>query len=225
MRMGVGLVRGSWRISRVGLISSTQDAARALPVPGGCGRVIVADAQTRGRGRHGRVWHSQPGGLYMTLAIPGVEGVELIPVMAGVSAAEAVRDAYGLEARLKWPNDVMVGRRKLGGILAEALWIDGQARKILIGVGINVNNPLPKALTSATSLSLELGGRVPISSLTALLIERLAENLEVLRDDPGELIRRWRWLSTTITGEAHYGDPPQFGHRDPLRWPAPARRS
>jgi BirA family biotin operon repressor/biotin-[acetyl-CoA-carboxylase] ligase len=113
----------------------------------------------------------------------------------------------------------------LGGILAEALWIDGQARKILIGVGINVNNPLPKALTSATSLSLELGGRVPISSLTALLIERLAENLEVLRDDPGELIRRWRRLSTTITREVHYGNPPQFGHRDPLRWPAPARRS
>lgn len=197
---------GRWRISRVGLISSTQDAARRLPLPEKSGRVVIAEAQIRGRGRHGRVWHSPPGGLYITLSIPEVERVELVPLMAGVSTAEAVREVYGLEAGLKWPNDIMFGDRKLGGILTEAQWVRGRPEKILIGIGINVNNPLPETLTSATSISSELGGDTPLRGFTHHLMDMIGEYLEVLRDEPGELLRRWKGLSTTLNGEVEVYD-------------------
>ena len=197
---------GRWRISRVGLISSTQDAARRLPLPENSGRVVIAEAQIRGRGRHGCIWHSPPGGLYMTLLIPGVERVELVPIMAGVSTAEAVRDVYGLEANLKWPNDIMVEGRKLGGILTEAQWMKGRPEKILIGIGINVNNPLPETLTSATSISSEFGGDVPLGGFTLHLMDVIGENLEVLRGEPGELLRRWKRLSTTLHREVEVYD-------------------
>ncbi|MBS7637996.1 biotin--[acetyl-CoA-carboxylase] ligase [Candidatus Bathyarchaeota archaeon] len=192
----VGLER--WRISRVGLISSTQDVARVLPLPENSGRVVIAEAQSRGRGRRGRVWHSSPGGLYMTLIIPGVERVELVPIMAGVSTAEAVRDVYGLEANLEWPNDIMFEGKKLGGILTEALWMRDRPERILIGIGINVNNTLPETLTSATSISSEFGGDLPLRGFTLHLVDVVGENLELLKSEPGELLRRWRGHSTTL---------------------------
>ncbi|MEM2893227.1 MAG: biotin--[acetyl-CoA-carboxylase] ligase [Candidatus Bathyarchaeia archaeon] len=186
------------RISRVGLISSTQDIARSLPLPRDSLRVVIAEAQTRGRGRRGRVWHSPIGGLYMTIILPEVEGVRLVPIMAGVSAVEAVREACGVEASLKWPNDIMVGDRKLGGILTEVLWMRDRPEKILLGIGINVNNHIPGVLTSATNLSLELGGKVPLRELALSLLDRVGDNLIVLKDEPRELLRRWKGLSTTL---------------------------
>lgn len=118
--------------------------------------VVVADRQESGRGRRGHAWHSPPGGgLYLALGLSA--SAERLPtrwtIAAGLAAAEACR-AVGAAATIEWPNDVMVGRRKLGGVLVEAR--SGGARlRLVIGVGINLtlDDPPPEIAESAIALS------------------------------------------------------------------------
>jgi BirA family biotin operon repressor/biotin-[acetyl-CoA-carboxylase] ligase len=125
------------------------------------GLVLVADHQTAGRGRLDRTWEAPPRAslLVSVLLRPSlpVEDRHLLTVAAGLAAVEAVAAAAGVAASLKWPNDVLVGDRKLAGILAEAA---GDA--VVVGMGLNVDWPeLPAHLAStATSLQLETGGPV-----------------------------------------------------------------
>lgn len=102
------------------------------------GLVLVAEEQTAGRGRLGRSWSAPPGAglIFSVLLRPaGVPPTRLgwLPLLTGVAVASAVRDQTGLPASLKWPNDVLVGERKLAGILAEA---HGDA--VVVGVGLNI---------------------------------------------------------------------------------------
>ena len=104
-------------------VGSTNDVAAALADRGEPeGTVVVADAQSAGRGRHGRAWASPPGaGLYMsTLTRPAAHAVGLLTIAAGVAIAEGIQAATGLQPQLKWPNDIYMDGRKLAGILAEA---------------------------------------------------------------------------------------------------------
>jgi BirA family biotin operon repressor/biotin-[acetyl-CoA-carboxylase] ligase len=140
------------------------------------GSVLVAEAQTAGRGRLGRTWLSPPGAglMFSVLLRPGEVSPARrgwVPLLTGVAIASAVRDATGLDARLKWPNDVLVGDRKLAGILAEQ-----SADAIVVGAGINVSasrDELP--VGSATSLALEgaLAGRPRLLGAILGEIERL----------------------------------------------------
>ena len=112
-------------------IGSTNDAAAALAAAddGAEGVVVCADEQTAGRGRRGHVWFSPPGsGLYVSVVLrPGAARIDpdrammLVTLMAGVALVEGIERATGLRADLKWPNDLLVGRRKLAGILSEAV--------------------------------------------------------------------------------------------------------
>src|ERR1700716_521081 len=111
-------------------IGSTNDAASALAERGAAeGTVVIADAQTAGRGRRGRTWFSPPGsGLYVSVVLTparartdGDRATTLITLAAGVALAEGVEAATGLRVDLKWPNDLYVTRRKLAGILAEGV--------------------------------------------------------------------------------------------------------
>ena len=104
-------------------VPSTNDLAGALAERGareGC--AVIAEAQSAGRGRHGRAWSSPPGaGLYVsTILRPPTHALSLLTIAAGVAVAEAVQSATGLDPGLKWPNDVYAGGRKLAGVLAEA---------------------------------------------------------------------------------------------------------
>lgn len=152
------------------------------------GTVVVADEQTAGRGRLGRTWASAPGaGLWCSVLVRmGVaQGRGLLPLLAGVAVAEAVR-GRGVEAALKWPNDVVIdgdafdgspGPRKLGGILSES---DGDDA-VVIGIGINVSQthddlPVP----AATSLALEQGA-MPRDELLVDILTRLHAAIEELR--------------------------------------------
>jgi BirA family biotin operon repressor/biotin-[acetyl-CoA-carboxylase] ligase len=139
--------------------------------------VVVADAQTSGRGRRGRTWFSPPGaGLYVsTILMPGrardAQRARLLTtMMAGVALVEGVVEATGLSPVLKWPNDLYVGRRKLAGILAE-----GAARAVVLGYGINVGSAAfpPELADRVTSIESELGRpidrpRVLVETLAAL---------------------------------------------------------
>src|SRR5690348_5353678 len=109
-------------------IGSTNDLAASLAASGDYeGAVVIADAQTAGRGRRGRIWFSPPGaGLYVSVLLSPARAVRaperaaaLLTLTAGLALAEAVECATGLGPAIKWPNDLLVGRRKLAGILAE----------------------------------------------------------------------------------------------------------
>ena len=110
-------------------VGSTNDVASTLAAQGVEGAVVIADEQTAGRGRRGRTWFSPPGsGLYisvvLTLARARVDrdrAMALLTLAAGVALAEAVEAVTGLSIEIKWPNDLLLGGRKLGGILAEAV--------------------------------------------------------------------------------------------------------
>jgi BirA family transcriptional regulator, biotin operon repressor / biotin---[acetyl-CoA-carboxylase] ligase len=119
-------------VIRVDAVPSTQDVARQLPV----GTVVVAEHQTAGRGRLGRRWEAPPGSALLASWVMPVH--DLAPLAAGVAAARACGDAV----RLKWPNDLLLEGRKLGGILVERT-----GHKCVVGTGINLHWAPPGAAT------------------------------------------------------------------------------
>ena len=197
-----------WEILRVGRVNSTQDTARAHAESGaGAGTVIVADTQSEGRGRRGRGWDSPPGGLYMTALLEAGPHANLLPLVTGVAVAEAMRDGFGVEAAIKWPNDVLIGGRKVGGILVDADWSGDERGVILLGVGVNLNNAVPASLDEATSLSEEAGEEIDVDAFLESLLERLDGIMATLEADPGEALARWEGLSETLGRRIVIKDP------------------
>jgi BirA family biotin operon repressor/biotin-[acetyl-CoA-carboxylase] ligase len=189
----------NWIIVRLGRVGSTQKVARDNALSGEpSGLVLVAESQTEGRGSHGRQWSSLKGGLYMTVVLRLRKGIGLLPVLAGVAVAEAIKTITGIEARLKWPNDILVGGRKVGGIIAESGWSEGEVRFALLGIGVNVNNPLPEDLPEATTLSTELGEDLEMESFLQALLGRLDLHLRQIETDPDAIIDSWRSLTQTL---------------------------
>ncbi len=109
-------------------------------------RAIFADRQTHGRGQQGRVWHSKKGGVWVSAAIPGVQLKES-PELLGLAIAAALSETlekYGVPVSIKWPNDLLVGDRKLAGILPSLLHRGKRIRLARIGLGLNISNQVPK---------------------------------------------------------------------------------
>ncbi len=126
-------------------VGSTMDVAHALAAEGApAGTLVLADAQTGGRGRAGRRWVSAPGaGIWMTLLErPADAGaLEVLSLRLGLAAAVAVQPFADGTVQVKWPNDLQIARRKLAGVLVEARWRDAQPEWVAIGVGLNVAAP------------------------------------------------------------------------------------
>jgi BirA family biotin operon repressor/biotin-[acetyl-CoA-carboxylase] ligase len=174
----LGLFAG--RILYFPTIGSTNDVAASLAAePGAVGMVVIADAQTAGRGRRGRTWFSPAGsGLYVSVIVAPAHGAAdperataLLTLATGVALAEGVERATGLGPAIKWPNDLLVGPRKLAGILAEAF---GDA--VVLGYGINVG-PMaypPELRDRATSLETELGRAIDRSVVAVETLAALA---------------------------------------------------
>src|SRR5262252_2227951 len=127
------------------------------------GTVVVAEEQNAGRGRAGRTWHSERGtGIYLTLLLrPKISPVQapLLTMMAGLSAHAAIFAQTGLKPDVKWPNDLMLSGKKVGGILTEMHAEPNLVRFVIVGIGINVNQEkFPGELNAiATSLRAESG--------------------------------------------------------------------
>lgn len=206
---GVRALARAWRVPRVeahARIGSTNDRARELARVGAPPwSVVVADEQTRGRGRRGRKWVSARGaGLWMSVLLGPSEGAfdvdesrraagagptipsnppesprasRVLPLAAGLACAEAIESvAPGLDVGIKWPNDLIVGGRKVGGILCEAA--DGRA---VVGVGINVTDVpavggAPLAM-HPTALEVEAGNALSRSLLAGAVIAELRRRL------------------------------------------------
>lgn len=190
------------------LTGSTNDDARAL-AQGGCpaGSVVVAEAQTAGRGRHGRAWVSPAaGGLYVTLVLRphlALEHIPLLTLTAAVAVAEAVQSVCGISPTIKWPNDLLVNGRKVAGILTEAVSEVEAVDFLLVGLGINVNTTatdLPeRPIYPASSLALESGGPQDRKLLLAAWIDRMEywhTRLEAHAFD--ELLAAWHTYARMI---------------------------
>jgi BirA family transcriptional regulator, biotin operon repressor / biotin---[acetyl-CoA-carboxylase] ligase len=181
-------------------IGSTSDVASALAAHGDReGAVVIAEAQTAGRGRRGRTWFSPPAsGLYASLVLaPGrarlapERALALLTLAAGVALAEAVELVTGLAADIKWPNDLFVARRKLAGILAERVTRDA----VVLGYGINVGQmACPRELSDrATSLELELGRAIDRPILLAETLAALARRYDDLLEGRFDaILDAWR---------------------------------
>jgi BirA family biotin operon repressor/biotin-[acetyl-CoA-carboxylase] ligase len=133
------------RVAAFDEVASTMDVAHALAADGaGAGTLVLAEAQTAGRGRAGRRWSSQPGaGIWLTLIErpSDAAAVEVLSLRLGLHAALAVHAFADDAVRLKWPNDLFVGDRKLAGVLVEARWQDARPAWVAIGLGMNVVAP------------------------------------------------------------------------------------
>jgi BirA family biotin operon repressor/biotin-[acetyl-CoA-carboxylase] ligase len=161
---------------------STNDKAFALGIAGAPeGTVVIADRQSRGKGRLQRSWHSPPGvNIYTSLILrPRIASSEAarIPIMAGIAVAEVLDKYYPSKIKLKWPNDVLLNNKKVCGILSQAKISEGKIDFIVLGIGINVNIAynqfLEEIRDSATSLAIETGMAISRQELIISLYENL----------------------------------------------------
>ena len=200
-------------------IPSTNTVAASLAESGadeGC--LVMADAQSAGRGRLGRSWSSPPAaGIYASIVLrPPGDAARLITLAAGLALAQGVEAATGLRTDLKWPNDLYVRGRKLAGILAEA-GTSAAGGHVVLGFGINV---LPAAYPAdvaarATSIESELGRPVDRGNLFAECLAALAERYRDLVDRRvAHILAAWRARAAStlgrgveweMDGTSHYG--------------------
>ncbi len=193
-------------------VDSTNDWARRLAAAGSPeGIVVVAGSQTHGRGRHGRRWESPAGlGLYCSLLLrPALEGTRLglLALAAGVAAARAVRRTCRVAALLQWPNDLVAGGRKLGGVLVETSTASGGRAAAVVGWGLNLDHQRgdfpPPLRERATSLRLQGAAGVAPEALLGALLTEVERELEALESGAERaLLRRFSDLSPTCDGAA-----------------------
>jgi BirA family biotin operon repressor/biotin-[acetyl-CoA-carboxylase] ligase len=188
--------------------STNSDAMAAARDGAGQGSVFFADEQTAGRGRGDHAWHSAAGqGLYVSvvlrLPLPASR-LPLLPLAGGLAAAEAIRTASGLTADLRWPNDLLLGPRKTGGILAEAQTEAGTLAFAVMGIGINVHQRSfdPALSTPGTSLDLESGRTIDRQQLLIALLESIeVETRALLEPRAGKtILARLERASTWVRG-------------------------
>jgi BirA family biotin operon repressor/biotin-[acetyl-CoA-carboxylase] ligase len=156
------------------------------------GAVVLAEAQSAGRGRHGRQWYSPPGSnLYCSILLrPSVPGefrtlwFSWMPLLSALAAARAVQVVAGLRPALKWPNDILLGSRKVGGVLCESSGLGTPPLVIVVGIGLNVNispEAFPENLRlQATSIAYEAGQPFDRSAILGALLSELEVRYETL---------------------------------------------
>ena len=188
-----------------GSVPSTMDVAAALADEGAAhGVVVAAEQQTAGRGRRGTTWVSPPGaGLYFSLIVrPTMASLPLLTLAAGVAVRQGISAASGLRPDLKWPNDLLVGKRKLAGILAEGRSIGSPDQAVIIGVGVNLKPAAypPDVAARATSLEGELGRPVDRDQVFAAILDALSAGLAALDQNAGDILQAWRAAAPSAVG-------------------------
>lgn len=220
------------KLVRVKSVGSTNEFARELAREGAAhGTVVIADAQTEGRGRLGRMWSSPPGlNLYMSVILmaenmPALASAPgLVPLASGLAVLAATATVTGaIDASLKWPNDILSRGRKLGGILMETSLRGGvkgghlgdgderapegepKRRPVILGIGLNINSAPedfpPDIRETATSLYIETGRRHEPGDVCREVMARLGFFFGLLEAAPGGLLDQYREACATLGQE------------------------
>ncbi|MGE0786161.1 MAG: biotin--[acetyl-CoA-carboxylase] ligase [Sandaracinaceae bacterium] len=189
--------------------STNDDARRAADA--GCpdGHVVVANAQRKGRGSHGRSWSSPPGediyaSIVLRLDVPPAR-LPPLTLCAGLAVARALSKRVGIEARLKWPNDVLIEERKCAGLLVETSSVGARASSAIVGIGIGVNRARfdPPLDRTATSVHIASGRRHARAEILAeVLAELEAEVDRFVAEGPApaiqEIAARLAWIGERV---------------------------
>lgn len=206
-----------------GAIGSTNDRARSMAEAGAQeGAVVIAESQSAGRGRLGRQWFSpEEGGIFLSMILrPAISPAKapVMTLMTAVSLAEALNRLTDADIRIKWPNDIMCGDRKLAGISTEIRSDMDMVAYVIVGIGINVNTPAGEFTGElrriATSVMAETGVRINRCALVRILLERFERNYHVLLSEgAGTIIDTWKRfagilgkrIAVDILGTRHEG--------------------
>ncbi len=182
-------------------IPSTSRLARELAAAGAVERaVLVAEEQTAGRGTEGRTWVSPPGGIYLSLLFPMEEAPDparmgLVPIAAGIAAAEAIGETTGTRVAVRWPNDLDGPRGKLGGVLVETGFASRQPALAVLGIGINIGPPPPVVRPKVRP-----DGLPPETVREEVVAAILGAFERTRRLPPAEIASRWEERSPTGRG-------------------------
>jgi len=185
-------------------LSSTMDMATQLALKEAKeGTVILAECQTKGRGRLGRVWHSPKyKGLYFSLILrPEIplDKAPVITLLSGVSICEAIKETTLLDAQIKWPNDIIFHNKKLGGILTEIKAEVDEVNFVVIGVGLNINNDKKSLIPGSTSLRQEMKEELSRLDIFQNILYRLEVNYTLFQKKGSFAVtEKWRQLSVTL---------------------------
>lgn len=172
------------------------------------GSVILADEQAKGKGRHGRSWFSPPGaGVYMSCILrPEMTPAEIpkITLIAAVAVARAIRSVTGLDATIKWPNDIIICGKKVCGILTEMKAEQDRIDFIILGIGVNVNHAGGELPSTGTTLAGEsaasgMDGAVSRIEIVRTILRTLEKYYIILKNKgSGSIIEEWKELSSMI---------------------------
>ncbi len=138
--------------------------------------VIIAERQSKGRGRFKRHWSSSNGGIYLSIKLtPKIkEKINFLTIIAALSSLKAIKNTYKIETKIKWPNDLVYNKKKLCGVLTKTHFSD-KIDYVIVGIGINTNNQLPKSLKNkAISLKNVLNKKID----NKIIINNLLKNFE-----------------------------------------------
>ena len=178
-------------------VDSTNTRIKQLAARGASdGTLYIAAAQNAGRGREGRTFVSPPGGLYLSMLLrPGCGAEEALSITpsAAVAVCRAVKEVCGLDCGIKWPNDVVLGGKKLCGILTEA-GTDKEGLFLVLGIGVNVNaEEFPEELRPAAgSVFLHSGKKTELEILARVLIAALDEMYDAWKADKNAFLEEYR---------------------------------
>ena len=184
-------------------LTSTMDAAKQLARKG-CPdfTTVIAGRQTSGRGRLNRQWFSDEGGLYFTVVLrPDLPPVLSFRVsfLASLTLARTLNEMFGVDVRVKWPNDLLVDERKICGMLSELDAEADQVAFINVGIGINVNNDPSGIEPAATSLKAVLGRKVSIKDIVARYLDAFEQRMLTTPYD--RVIEEWKGYTVTLNRE------------------------
>jgi len=185
-------------------LASTMDGAMQLGIKSAPeGTIVLAETQSKGRGRMGRDWVSPKyKGIYFSLILrPQIppQQLPILTLLTAVSICEALESNYSLEAKIKWPNDIFIENKKLGGILTELNAEMDQVRFVVIGIGLNINNDRKSLMPSATSVFAEKGEIFNRVKILQLILKSIEENYFLLKSKgPDFIIDRWRHRNITL---------------------------
>jgi BirA family biotin operon repressor/biotin-[acetyl-CoA-carboxylase] ligase len=197
---------------------STNDLAAALANdPANAGVVVLASEQTAGRGQHGRSWQAPPGSSVLLSVLlfppPELRRPAMLTAWAAVSVCETILQTANLQAKIKWPNDVLIRGRKVCGILIETRSVERPGRlAVVAGIGLNVNqtaeNFAGAGLEEATSLAIAAQRPFDCREVTTRLVRQLDDEYgRMLQGDCGTLEACWKWrvglLGKPVVAECH----------------------